>query len=855
MRKILLFAFMQLCCWGLFAQTSIETAQDLVPGVNTCDVTGTGYVSAYFKYTVPAESSQLVTVSAAASSSLSFTMSEDGTSNTQIVGISSHTPTSVEMVFPVEAGQTVYLAVAGYNVTHFEFTMSAENAEIDGGATCDAPIAIVDEARTFIPSHYDNSTYSSTTYLSYACPEDGVLEMLFSSYVQSVSVSEGCDGVATTVSISHSSGSSYTGKVQVEGGKNYILAIKTTSSSPMFATFTLTHPTVGASCDMPFTGAETGNVLPAAAGTYWYSYTAPSAGYVSLTSTPSLPGGSVSVYTSCGADRADASVDGCMLLRFRVYGGNTYLICIEKTEATASGETFDITYAAESEGDSFNNPIEIEIGTTTVPEYNGNYYYQVTVPGEGSKFLKVTTDAEIHSPTTQVAIMPAANQYSRLAVGTNDVKAEVTAGESYIICWTLDEDINEFGFTVSIEDIAQGEVASNPIQAELGNNNLTAGNDKYYTYTATKNGWLKITPDDMNITTAISFPIVSGSYVSYRTAVKDGFATKTEIKEGESYLIQFSGMSMDGSFTLEETDYAAGESKETAIVVEENTVAIPEKAQTYWYQYTAPQTGMLTISANIDYVMGASYQYPTVDVYRVGDIYPTTIMQTNSEGTTIYKGSFAAAENEVFYVKVVMVTVQSEKSLQFEIRDFEPGESSSNPIELVEGENELLLASRTVPVWYSAYFNEGEVNISSTDYFLMSMYKANDLNTSVAISEYIYGTAPDYIGSYVLNYTVTEAGLYLIKLEMTYSAGVVVNVSASIETGIDNIGAASCNVKAGANSIVVTPGESEAFVAIYNMAGQLIKAVTVGEDTEIPVEKGLYIVTVNGHAVKVLVHD
>ena len=202
-----------------------------------------------------------------------------------------------------------------------------------------------------------------------------------------------------------------------------------------------------------------------------------------------------------------------------------------------------------------------------------------------------------------------------------------------------------------------------------------------------------------------------------------------------------------------------------------------------------------------------------------------------------------------------MVTAQSDKSLTFEIRDFEPGETSANPIELVEGENELLLASRTVPVWYSAYFNEGEVNISSTDYFLMSMYKADDLNTSVAISEYIDGTAPDYIGSYELNYTVAEAGLYLIKLEQTYRAGVVVNVSASIETGIDNVGAATGSVVAGAHSIVVTPGESEAFVAIYNMAGQLIKAVTIGESTEIPVEKGLYIVTVNGQAVKVIVHD
>lgn len=850
MRKILLFAFMQLCCLGLFAQTSIETAQDLVPGVNTCDVTdATGYVTVYFKYTVPAESGQLVTVGAA-SSSLSFTMSEDGTYNTQIVGISSYTSTSVEMVFPVEAGQTVYLAVAGYNVTQFEFTMSAENAEIDGGATCDAPIAIVDEARTFIPSHYDNSTYSSTTYLSYACPEDGVLEMLFSSYVQSVSVSEGCDGVATTVSISYGSGSSYTGKVQVEGGKNYILAIKTSSSSPMFATFTLTHPTVGASCDMPFGGVDEGNVLPAAAGTYWYSYTATQTGYVQLSSTSSLPGGSVSVYSSCGG-YSTASVDGCFLLRFSVYSGTTYLICIEKTEATASDETFDITCNAESAGDSFNNPIEIEIGTTTVPEYNGNYYYQVTVPGEGSKFLKVTTDAKFYSPTTQVAIMPAANQYSRLAVGTNDVKAEVTAGESYIICWTLDEDINGFGFTVSIEDIAQGEVASNPIQAVLGSNALAAGNDKYYTYTATQDGWLKVTPDD--ITTEVSFPVVSGTYVSYRTAVIDGFSTKTEIQAGESYLIMFSGMLMDGTFTLEEADYAAGESKETAIEVEGNTAVIPERAQTFWYRYTASQEGMLTISANIDYVMSSSYKYPSVGVYRENDNYPTTIMQSSSEGTQ-FIGSFAAAENEVFYVEVTMVTAQSDKSLTFEIRDFEPGETSAYPIELTEGDNELIAASRLNPVWYGAYFNEGEVTISSTDYFVMTLYKADDLNTSLASANYVYGEAPDYIGSYELNYTVIEAGSYLMKVEQAY-AGDTIHVSAAIETGIDDIEAASGSVIPGARMVIVTPDTPDAFVAVYNMSGQLIKAATISECTEIPLEKGLYIVTVNGHAVKVVVHE
>lgn len=846
MRKFLLFAFMQFCFCGLFAQTDASTALDLVPGTNSCDVTGTGYITAYFKYTTPAETGQLLTFSAASGSGIYFNMSKDGTSNTMISPISS---SSESTTYPVNAGQTVYLMVNGYNVTHFEFTMSVEDAELEGGATCDDPIVIEDGVRTIIPNHYDASANRSVTYLSYSCvgKEDGLLEMVFSSYVQSVLVSEGCDGATTTVSTSYSDGS-YAGKVQVEGGKDYIFAVTWLSQAPMFGTFTLTHPTLGASCDMPFEGVAEGNVLPAEVGTYWYKYTASTSGYAKVVSASGLPGGKASVYSSCGAYRADATVDGCMLLRFNVYSGNSYLICIEKTEATATEETFDIECAPESAGESFYNPLEIGVGDVTVSDYNGRYYYKVTVPGEGAKFLKVNTDAELFSPSTSVSIMPANNQYSTLASGTNSAKAEVTAGESYIICWNLDEDINGFGFTVSVEDIAPGEVASNPIQAVVGTNTLTAGNDKYYTYTATKNGWLKITPEDILVT--VQFPIVSGSYVSYRTVVKEAMSTKTEIKTGETYLILLSGMQFDSSFELEECDYAEGESKETAIVVVGNSIEIPEKAQTFWYQYTAPQAGMLTISANIDYVMGGSYQYPSVGVYRVGDVYPTTIIQSSSTGTT-YEGSFSADENEVFYIEVTMVTVQSGKTVQFEMRDFNPGETESNPIELTNGENTLLAASRQNPIWYSAYFNEGEVNITSTDYFVMTLYKADDVNTSLAISNYVYDGGYGYYG---LSYMVTEAGLYLMKVEQAYE-GKIINVSASIGSGIDDVDAASNKVITGAQSITVIPSAPEALVAIYDLSGRLVKAATISESTEMSVAAGLYIVKVNDQTVKVVVRD
>lgn len=71
-----------------------------------------------------------------------------------------------------------------------------------------------------------------------------------------------------------------------------------------------------------------------------------------MSSEAGLPGGNISVYSSCGQSNADASVDGCFLMRFKVTKGYTYFVCIEKTEKTATEELFNMTYRAASEGDS-----------------------------------------------------------------------------------------------------------------------------------------------------------------------------------------------------------------------------------------------------------------------------------------------------------------------------------------------------------------------------------------------------------------------------------------------------------------------------------------------------------------------
>lgn len=851
MKKLILLTFLQFCLCSLFAQTDVSTALDLQVGTNSYDLTGqSGYVTLYYKYTAPAESGQLLTFTTVKGEGLSYVMSEDGTYNKMIYGINSATG----RIVPVKAGQTVYLILNTRGGSEISFDMKAENAIVEGGQTKEEAIDVTGQSDFFIPSNYSTETYSSVTYLKYECSEEGVLEMTFTGSLSGLSVCEENSSEETSVSLSYVSGT-VVGKTEVEAGKVYIIKIKA-STSPLIGNFVITHPTIGTSSDMPFTGKAEGNELPAEIGEYWYSYVAEDNGFVMLSSDSYLYGRTVSVYNANSMYSPIASVDGCFLLRFNAVKGNTYLICIEKNEATGSPDLFDMTLVPAGEGDSFNNPKAIELGENTLPQYNGQYYYSITIPGEAGtpKFLNISSEADFLSSATNVAVYDQNNMYSSLASGTKDVKVEVSAGNTYIICWNLNEDINGFKYNVSVEDIAQGDVYGNPIPAVVGTNDLKSGSDKYYKYTATLNGWLVISPSDPAV--KVQFPMSSGPYPSYRTAVQDGFSIKTEIVKGTEYVIQFSDVTADGTFDLEEVAYGEGESKETAIVVEGSSADVPKSAQTTWYRYVAPADGMLEISSDINYEQNASYQSSTVRVMRDGDSYPVDITKSSTVGITFF-GKFGASKDEVFYVQVVTLSAQEGKTVTFNLRDYEPGETSDNPIELTIGENTLKSATRQNPVWYYADLDKGELKITADafNYYMMSVYKSDDLNTVLATSNYVSGSAPDYIGSYELSYEVETPGRYIMKLEQTNPIGAVVTVTANIATGISGTGMAAVRISAGAGCISVTPSAEGASVYVYDLTGKLVSSAYIKGQTTFNVEKGLYVVKVDNKAVKVVVNN
>lgn len=840
-RTLLLMSLLCAIICG-YSQSTVGTALPLQEGLNTYTFENatSDQQNVYYTYTAPENQGKLVSFTRE-NTSLNCQMSLDGTYETNISGIYSSDYNTI--TYPVKPGQTVILSVYGYYLSTIEFTIAITDADVDGGATCDDAI-VLSETEAFMPSYYDRNNYNlNPTYLSYTCPEDGLLEVHFSGSVSSCTVRVGCDGTATENLTINSTANGYVGKYQVLAQNTYIFEVYTYSSAMVSAI--LTHPTEGGSCDMPFEGAAT-NTLPKENGKYWYAYTSTQNGFMTITSENSLAGGTLSVWSSCYAYAPDATIDGYFALRTRVYENTTYYICIEKNEATTEDESFNIAIENEQAGDTQYNPIEITDNTEyELPTFNGTYYYQITVPEGDSRFLVVdATQSNIYNSNTQVSIHSEYDTYNSLGSGSNQAKAEVNGGEKYIIKWVCNEGLNDIKFSVSYQEIAQGTSCNNPLSAVAGYNDLGGANELYYTYTATQIGWLVI---DTDINIEVSFLRGCSTYSGTYYATKIAQITKTELMEGETCIIKFTNVEEETSFILTEEEYKEGESCDKAIEIALGDNALPQNAGSYWYKYIAQQDGKITISSDIIYEQSDDYtRSSAVKVLTNCDEYGNNITQSSADGT-IFKGDFIVAEGDVLYINVVTISAQENKTLSLAIRELEPGESCSTPIYITTGELTLPVVARNTPVWYSIILEPGEFSVMSDNYnyFSMYLYDSCEAETYMASSQY-----DGSISGYSLKFNITETNEYYLKLDGTYN-----EITVKIEgyrSALEQIADAPTTQVMGNNIIVTTPN-TRTNVIISDIAGKVVAAQAVYDQATFTVEQGIYIVKVGEQVTKVAI--
>lgn len=855
MKKLLLLFLTAVFAVTAMAQTSMETALDLQEGVNSHDYEGS---PVYWKYTPPTgQGDRLLLISADGSTSITVTdEAPDGTQTTMY---------GAQMAYPQKAyiayeGHTLYISVQSYSGTSVGFTASFDADASFGGSSQEAPMTIVtDGSRMVMGDVYSNN--QSSSYATYTADSDGVLVLTASGYV-SYSVEGGASG-----SFQYTDGS-YKASLTVRNGQTYNITLS--GYGAFILTAEMTHPTEG-SFEMPFEMKEGDNTVPAGFTDtsvpnpgYWYTYTNTKTGYGVISSDNTLGGGSIKVYRSTydiQNEQVYAQVEGSYNLRFEMPSvGTTYYICITKVEASAADETFIFTAEDYQPGDQESNPIVIEqlpatgISTEAV---GGTRYYAVDIPEGESKFLNVTATSTIANDATTVAVYPNGNQYSA-TTGNSSVRVLVNGGQRYMIRWVSQES-EPITFDVTLEDIAQGEVITNPLQAVSGTNTIEGSGTRYYTYTATLSGILTVagTP-----AMTVTFPRGTGQYDGNYQSSQVGTAFSIDVTEGTTYLIRIDGAADGDTFELSEREYQQGESSDNPIIVEGNSYTICDNSSNLWLKYTVKTDGILEIDAStITYNYGSDMIY--YGMATTGTPIMTSMIRYTS-GSSVFYTEIPVTAGEEYFVNVKFSTSLEGTTIYFNEREPEAGETLSNPLILNNGEGVRVSynASRTNPVWCKASIAEaGTITLTATECnyisgnWYSSIEDAQNDNNAGYISFMPEYDESNVIQSYKADIDIPAAGDYYFKITQATDNGlayVILTLTGNTTSGIGSVEAENGQlITVSGNNVNVTA--DNATVNIYTVSGAAIVSEKVSGNASFSLDKGIYIVKINNTVKKVIV--
>lgn len=841
MKKLLLLLLTAVCAVTAMAQSSEETALELQGGENpwTLDAPG-GY--AYWYYT-PTENT-LLTVSPSAGYISVYTYDGEGDAATQVY-LRGVNPSQQTSIFSLESSRRYYVLAGGSDTG----TLTAEmtiGENIGKGLSADDPMPIVVGEEAYMGSSIVAGS-NLTSYAEYTATEDGVLQLTLTTYVQ-VSV----NGGAPTSAESVSSGE-YVYKFTVENGQTYDLRF--THYGPFILTAEVTHPVEG-TLDMPFTLVEGDNELPAEAGEYWYTFTNTSTGYGVINGGTGLRA-QVKVYNNkanIDYDQTYAeSLPGSFDVRFELpYPGTTYYIWVNRGMSVDQPST--LTFAVEDykQGEKEDNPILLESlpATETTSNAGGTYYYAVDVPAGEHKFLNVEALSEITNTATSVAVYVQGNSYNATS-GNASVRAEVnggTSGQRYIIRWTSSES-SPIEFTASFEDIRQGDLISEPLDAVLGTNEIDADGTRYYKYTPTKNCKLVLAG---TIEMAVSFSVYSYGYYTPVTASQTGAEYSLTATEGTEYYIQIDNAKAGDEFTLAEAEFEQGETRDNPVIVEDGKFTFgAETYGDYWLQYTADRAGKLVIESDVPYNYTERMQYG-----RSTDSYLSDMVMSSYDGstsTTVYGAEVSVAAGDVFLVNLKMAAPHEGCVITFTIRDFEAGESASTAIELQKDETvSVPSVSRTAPMWYKVSLPEA-CNITITADNFISGYWYQGLESTTGSGEYMtFNYSYDeetYVTTYTFTKEVAAAGDYYIMIDQCYG-----NTNMTFTSdGTSGIGSVGTGSSISVNGGTLNINADNADVRVYTVSGAAVVSEKVSGSASFSLDKGIYIVKINNTVKKVIV--
>lgn len=716
MRKTLLIAAALCLSASTMAQT-FEQPLSVSPGDNHYNTAQAGDVYWVFK----ANQDYIATIKNYNGGELpQLAVLKDG--ETQPTNILGTTASNWEdKIYAFEKGKTYYFCINATGAGDLGFTIELEATQNVGkGLTENDPVEIKLGEKQVIgtPAAYEEEFNEIKAYATYKAEKDGQLQIKTEQRTDRVTVN------GTTISAGQDNGKNVF-KINTEKGQVYNIDFQL--SIPVAIITSDVVVVKEGSFDMPYVLKEGENTIPAEAGKYYFSYKLTKKGYLHITSSEKVENAKLSVYGNQVHAKSEKnavaeSAEGILDVRTEIastYG--TYYVVVNKTAKTDKPSTFKMQMEDYKPGETAGTAIPVDVTETakaiTLPGAKGKYFYAITVPANTKKLLTVESPAAL-SEGTSVYVNTSEGTYGKTEMENQIIKRDVTSTreQKYYLVVTSNE-AAPLTLNIKYADAEKGSLITAPKEAIIGSNIIDFDGTEYYTYKATQDGKLAVTVED-GVT--VTFPTNTSGYGSYDTYLKDN-TYSIQATKGTTYNIVFKNVKKGSTFTLEETQFAAGEVRKNPIVMTGDSYTLGENANNLWLKYEVTKTGVIEFSCDAPFswsnFIGIAKNNGKAPVSMAEQIQDeSTLDQAKPTRIAVYHAVFSVKEGDALYIQVSIEGDATGKKLTFTQRASKPGETIDNPIELKKGETlDVSKASLNNPIWVKARLTVGKNEFQNVD--------------------------------------------------------------------------------------------------------------------------------------------
>lgn len=669
-------------------------------------------------------------------------------------------------IFPAKAG-TKYLIQFYRSKSTMEPTYtidcSVKAQPYNLGTDAENPVVAADGASVFLGTTGRMGVYTPC-YVNYTSTVDGVLDMRFNSEPQAVYLEVG----GSYVSLGSTSKKM---TMAVEAGKTYSFKVESYVAS--IITFEARIPVPGASRDDAWTAVAGANEIPAAAGTYWWKYTVPADGYLTIFSDADA---SMDFY-SADDETAEVTLNN-VAYRKQVYQGTSYVFSINKGADTLEPESFELKIGYEPYDVESTAPLIEADQTCNTPVFNGKFFYTVKTPAEGAYFLNLNVDSTNSDIT--VGLSQKEEQYGNVYYSSlaneykTSLKYAVEADSEYVISVTTPVGLGSVPFKVTFTEVQPGETLTNPIAMVEGENNLNASVPVYYSFTPAKGEYVTLT-----IPTGITvdcYPKTDkyGTVTPTDVTAAEGFnGKKFKLSGSVDYIFEFRGETEGKSFTVALADFAAGEDWSTAIAVPADGYAdLPATGGETWFKYTVNADGFVVLTTDMDYTWGSQVK-AYVNIVGNSVLTMSSAYDYNTGSYSWKELKIPVLKGDVVYAQVVDIAPSADKVLIFTEVAPAPGETPATAIRVVmtDGKGSVdfpIIDYSSAPVYYVVSLEEGMFFTSSAKGAECILYNNKDCSSASQVataSSWSSYTNEEGKSVYGFNkVAITTAGDYYIKV-------------------------------------------------------------------------------------------